>query len=103
MALSYMIRIGALLCCMTLLVAGAGAGDEVVRPTAADTRSAYDAGTQFIDVRSDAEWTAGHLKGALHLPVDQVASLAAADLPNKDAPLVLYCHSGKRAQRAGDR
>jgi phage shock protein E len=102
MHMPYMTRIGAALLCMALFVGGARAGDDVVRPTAADARSAYEAGTQFVDVRSDAEWTDGHLKGALHLPVDQVASLAASDLPNKDAPLVLYCQSGKRAQSAAD-
>ena len=53
MTLSYMTRIAAVLCCMTLFVAGAGAGEEGARPTAADARSAYDAGTLFVDVRSD--------------------------------------------------
>lgn len=34
---------------------------------------------------------AGHLPGALHMPHDQVAELAASLVPNKDAAIVVYC------------
>jgi len=86
-----------------LLIAGAAcAGDDTTRPTAAQARTAYDTGTQFVDVRTDAEWTDGHLKTALHLPLDQVESQASSVLPDKTAPLMLYCASGKRAQAAAD-
>jgi phage shock protein E len=100
--LSNMNQVRAGLLCAILLLAGVCSADEPARPTAAGVRTAYDSGTQFVDVRSDAEWNDGHLKGALHVPVDQVATLAASDLPNKDAPLVLYCRSGKRAQSAAE-
>ena len=102
MNLSYRSEIRAALLCAMLLVAGVCAADDLARPTAAEARTAYDSGAQFVDVRTDKEWTDGHLKGALHVPVDQVGSRAATELPNKDAPVVLYCHSGKRAQTAAD-
>jgi len=86
-----------------LLIAGAAcAGDDATRPTAAEARTAYDSGTQFVDVRTDSEWSDGHLKNALHLPLDQVESHASAILPDKNAPLMLYCGTGKRAQSAAD-
>ena len=75
---------------------------EAPRPTAADVRDAYDTGAVFVDVRTDAEWSEGHLKGAVHLPVDQVDARAASLLPDKDAALVLYCRTGRRAQSAAE-
>jgi rhodanese-related sulfurtransferase len=35
----------------------------------------------------------GHLPGARHLPHDAVASLATSVLPDKTAPVVVYCAS----------
>jgi rhodanese-related sulfurtransferase len=35
----------------------------------------------------------GHLPGALHLPLDQVAALAPEVLPDKNAEIVVYCAS----------
>lgn len=53
----------------------------------------------LVDVRGNSEWNAGHAKGALHLPVDQIMSGA---LPTKDTAtkLYLYCASGGRARMA---
>lgn len=38
-------------------------------------------------------YAAQHLPGALHLPHDQVDALAASLLPDKTAPVVVYCAS----------
>ncbi len=35
----------------------------------------------------------GHLPGALHFPHDRATALAAAMLPDRNAPLVVYCAS----------
>lgn len=87
---------------LALLFTAICAGEDTLRPTAIDARAAYDTGTQFVDVRTDAEWADGHVKNALHLPVDQVDARASAVLPDKSAPLLLYCGSGKRAQTAAE-
>ena len=50
---------------------------------------------QWIDVRSAAEFAAGHIPGAINIPMDQVES-RLADL-QADKPVVLICHSGTRA------
>lgn len=78
------------------------AAAEAPRPDAAQVRGAYDAGVSFVDVRTNAEWSAGHVKGALHLPVADVDADAAAALPKKDQPIVLYCVSGRRAEAAAE-
>jgi phage shock protein E len=85
-----------------LVLAAACTADDAQRPDAAQVKPAYEAGTLFVDVRTDAEWNAGHVKGAEHLPLDQVAARAQTVLPAKDEPLVLYCASGRRAQSAAE-
>ncbi len=53
----------------------------------------------FIDVRTDGEWNAGHLDGALHF---DLVWLQRGELPDlsKDAPIALYCRTGIRAGEA---
>jgi rhodanese-related sulfurtransferase len=36
----------------------------------------------------------GHLPGAINIPHDEVDALAAGLLPDRDAPIVVYCASG---------
>jgi len=50
---------------------------------------------QVVDVRTDAEWNAGHIHGALHLVLDDLAKNAAS-LP-KGRELVVVCKSGYRS------
>ena len=54
----------------------------------------------LVDVRSPAEFASGHVQGAVNLPLDRLASDALAVLPDKSAPLVLYCISGARSEMA---
>ena len=51
-----------------------------------------------LDVRTLGEWSRGHLKGALHLPVDDLR-WELAQLP-RDRRIVLHCRSGFRAHLA---
>lgn len=54
----------------------------------------------LVDVRTPEEYHAGHNEGALNLPVDEVEQLAPQLLPNKNAVILLYCRTGKRADKA---
>src|SRR3990167_1870768 len=56
--------------------------------------------TVLVDVRSPAEFASGHVQGAVNLPLDRLASDALGVLPDKAAPLVLYCVSGARSEMA---
>ena len=52
-----------------------------------------------VDVREAAEYAAGHLPGAILLPLGTItAETAAAAIPSKDATVLVYCRSGKRSQ-----
>ena len=55
------------------------------------------AGRYVIDVRTDEEWQAGHLEGAMHIPYDQIGEHIGQQIPDKKAPIALYCRSGHRA------
>ena len=54
----------------------------------------------WIDVRTPEEFAEGHIQGAVNIPVDQIAGKIAAVSPNKNAPINLYCRSGRRAEAA---
>jgi hydroxyacylglutathione hydrolase len=50
---------------------------------------------QVVDVRREGEYQAGHIAGALFIPLD---GLAKASLPlNQDAPIAMHCKSGYRS------
>ena len=59
-----------------------------------------DAATKplVVDVREPDEWAEGHIAGARHIPLGQLAA-QAGDLP-KDRDIVLVCHMGGRSERA---
>ncbi len=51
----------------------------------------------IIDVRTDVEWNAGHIKDAILIPYDQIKTRIAEVTTNKSAPIALYCRSGRRS------
>ena len=54
----------------------------------------------WIDVRSAEEFKEGHLQGALNIPHDQIVDRIKSVSPDKNAPVNLYCRSGRRAETA---
>lgn len=53
------------------------------------------AGARLVDVRTQQEFDAGHVPGAVLIPYDQIAA-RAAELGSRDTPIVLYCRTGRR-------
>ena len=54
----------------------------------------------WIDVRSAEEFNAGHLQNAVNIPHDKIIEGVTALGSDKDAPINLYCRSGRRAEAA---
>lgn len=50
-------------------------------------------------MRTPAEWSAGHIAGARHLPLAEILK-ACCTLPTADE-IVVYCGSGYRSNMAG--
>lgn len=55
-------------------------------------------GATLLDVRTDGEWSEGHLPGAVHVPVQELEA-RMSEVP-RDHPVVVYCLSGGRSARA---
>ena len=60
------------------------------------------AGTLVIDVREATEWRAGHVAGAVHVPLGEVGDRVPAIVPDRDAPLLVYCAVGVRSAHAAE-
>ncbi len=72
-------------------------------PSAVDVaalKEALSAGAVVVDVRTDGEFSGGHVPGALHIPLDQLQTRIAELEPYREAPLYLICASGARSARA---
>jgi rhodanese-related sulfurtransferase len=57
------------------------------------------AGAVLLDCREDDEWSAGHIDGAVHLPMNQIPQ-QLADEPGPltpDARIVVVCKVGSRS------
>jgi len=56
-----------------------------------------DTPTTLVDVREQHEYNAGFIPGALHIPRAHLESQAESKLPDRHAPIVLYCAAGTRS------
>lgn len=54
----------------------------------------------IVDVREQSEYDAGHIEGAILVPVGDIDELAPELLPNKGEILLIYCRSGNRSAQA---
>jgi phage shock protein E len=86
---------------VALLLAGGlyvrfGLRGDVAGPEA---RRLVAAGARLVDVRSPDEFAAGHLPGAVNVPVGTLAD-RLAEVGPKDGTVIVYCHTGMRSARA---
>ena len=61
-------------------------------------RLAEGADLQVLDVRRPAEWRAGHIAGAVHIPLNELP--ARAGELDREAPVAIICASGYRSSIA---
>ena len=79
-----------------------GASTTMARPTTfSQIQTAMAGGAQLLDVRTAAEYTAGHIEGATNFSLQD---LQAGKRPtgNKTQAIYVYCHSGNRATQAAN-
>jgi len=63
-----------------------------------ETRRLLSDGGRLVDVRTEGEFSAGALEGALNLPLHHIHR--ADELLDRDTPLVVYCGTGMRSNQA---
>ena len=79
---------------------------ELVRKQIAETVSVtqaaelFSAGSFLLDVREPSEWEAGHIDGAVLIPLAEL-STRMSEIP-KDKTVVIICRSGNRSAQARD-
>ena len=75
----------------------AGSGDP---EAAKQAWPMIEQGVLLIDVRTENEFVAGHINGALNIPWEETGNLISAIGTDKQRPVVVYCRSGNRSGKA---
>lgn len=80
---------------------GAFISPGLIQPAAYQQQFTSPGNDHFlVDVRTPEEFAAGHIEGAVNIPV-QVLDQYISELPS-DQPIVVYCRSGNRSATAVD-
>ncbi len=89
-----------LLACASVIAAQAG-DTAKIEPRALNERMAWgDRSLVILDVRTPAEYAAGHLPGARNVPHTELAARIAELDAARDSDIVVYCRSGNRTAQA---
>mgnify|MGYP000630287512 CR=1 FL=1 len=56
----------------------------------------------IVDVRETDEWNAGHIAGAIHIPLSDVKNRVAELEQYKNSPVITQCRSGARSAKAAE-
>lgn len=59
-----------------------------------------DSATIFIDVRNEDEYAAGHLEGAINIPLSDIPSRKQEIKDLGEKTVIFYCRSGNRSGSA---
>lgn len=72
--------------------------------TVAQAKTRLDRGevVHFLDIREDHEFAEDHAKGARHLGKGIIERDIETLIPDKQAPIILYCGGGYRSVLAAD-
>lgn len=100
----------AVLLFLIVSLAGCGSREENIKNTASyqqitaeEAKSMMDEQPDavILDVREQDEYDAGHIPGAVLLPVGTIdEETAASAIPEKDTVVLVYCRSGNRSKTA---
>lgn len=109
----FSISLALLLTAQTALAKSAKVSPESVpgakTVTTVEAKRLFDQGVAFIDVRSNRDWEAGRIPGAIHLELKKVFSEETLlNVAQKDQSVLIYCNStgclrsSKAAQQAAE-
>lgn len=56
-------------------------------------------GAVLLDVRTESEYSEGHINGSINLPLDRITMIEKV-VKDKAAPLYVHCLSGGRSRQA---
>ena len=78
---------------------------EYKKISAADAKARMDSGDKIIilDVRTQEEYDAGHIAGAILIPNETISDKQPELLPDLNAEILVYCRSGNRSAQAANK
>lgn len=84
------------------LLPGQGTNADKIPATVSvkDAATRFEASAFLLDVREQSEWDAGHVDGAVLIPLGQLQS-RISELPT-DQDILVICRSGNRSAQARD-
>jgi hydroxyacylglutathione hydrolase len=85
---------------MSLRIVGSGPNGTPEVDVAEVARVWADRSAQLVDVREPDEWADGHIPGAIHIPLGELAQ--RSDELIKEMPVVVLCRSGVRSLTGAD-
>ena len=87
---------------MTAFQSGGANSYEQISPEEAKTIMDTESDYIIIDARTDEEFAAGHIEGAILIPEYEIADRAEKELPDKEQLILVYCRSGRRSKIASE-
>lgn len=98
--------------CILLMCSSCGIAGQTEEPaeavyrkiTAEKARDMMQSEENYIllDVRTDEEYKENHIAGAVLIPDYEITERAEAELPDKNAVILIYCRSGRRSEIAAN-
>ena len=79
-------------------------GNSYEQISAAEAKKLMDSETDYaiVDARTQEEFDAGHIEGAIMIPEYEIEAKAESLLPDKDQLILVYCRSGRRSKIASE-
>lgn len=77
---------------------------ENVEPVSPQQAAVMQAEQQaiIVDVRETDEWKAGHIAGAIHIPLSEIQNRVTELTPYQNRAIITQCRSGARSAKAAD-
>lgn len=94
---------------MAFLLSGCGASNQKANTyRQVSTQDAIDLMAEetdylILDVRTEQEYEAAHIPGAICIPNETINGEEIAELPDKDQLILVYCRSGNRSKQAAQK
>jgi len=94
-----LIRKVLLIICAALMIAGCGGNEpKHITQDEAQAMIASNPDAIILDVRTPEEYEKEHIPDALLVPIDDLRAEDFSKLPDKDAMILVYCWTGRRAE-----
>ena len=88
--------------CSTGSTADGSATYEQISGAEAKALMDSESGYIIIDARTQEEYDAGHIPGAIMIPEYEIADRAENELTDKNQLILVYCRSGRRSKIAAE-